>query len=194
MSATAIANVRIRGISPLLMHNGHMADPLNEYAKELKKVSKKRVKTDDDHAAMADIEYMGGLYIGDDGAPVIPGENIEAMLVKAAKSQKSGPKAQSGVWSDGRWPVEFKGPRDPEALMNDENFRDRRMVRVTTSRVARTRPMFRAWKLAFQVEIIRVLVDPDEVRQWLEYAGLAVGLGDYRPKFGRFAVDEFTVT
>ncbi len=46
----------------MLQHNGQTADPLNEFAKELKKVSGKRNKTDEYHALMGEIEWRAGLY------------------------------------------------------------------------------------------------------------------------------------
>jgi len=37
-------------------------------------------------------------------------------------------------------------------------------------------------------------LEPDVVRQSLDNAGLLVGIGDYRPKFGRFTVTAFEVS
>ena len=37
---------RLEGVAPLIMHNSRGADPLNEYAKRLKEVTKKRAASD----------------------------------------------------------------------------------------------------------------------------------------------------
>lgn len=49
--------IKIVGISPLLMHNGQTSDPLNRFSKQLKAVSSKRKKSDEDYEEMARIEW-----------------------------------------------------------------------------------------------------------------------------------------
>jgi len=83
-------NVRLTGLNGTIMHSGQMADPLNKFAKQLKALSGKRKKSDEDLEAMAKIEFLGSLYVDEDGHIIWPGENIEAMLVSAAKKQKEG--------------------------------------------------------------------------------------------------------
>jgi hypothetical protein len=55
--------ISIRGVSPLLMHNGQTADPLNTFSKQLKAVSGKRKKTEEDYAEMSRIEWHAALYV-----------------------------------------------------------------------------------------------------------------------------------
>ena len=78
------------GISPLIMHNGQTADPLNKFARELKQLSGKRKKTDEDYAAMAKIEWMAGLYVNNDGYLIVPSFVIESAIYEGAKKQKLG--------------------------------------------------------------------------------------------------------
>ncbi len=40
--------LKLIGCRPLVMHNGRLSDPLDEFAKAIQKVSKKRSKTDAD--------------------------------------------------------------------------------------------------------------------------------------------------
>ena len=62
-----VYGVRWEGFgSGLLCHNGELADPLNNFAKEMKKVSAVRKKTDEHHLKMQELEWFGGLY-GTDG-------------------------------------------------------------------------------------------------------------------------------
>jgi len=58
--------VRMRGLSPLLCHNGQTADPQNAYAKAMKAVSGKRKKTDADFDEMSRLEWLAGLYRSED--------------------------------------------------------------------------------------------------------------------------------
>ncbi|MCJ2084601.1 hypothetical protein MKK88_01140 [Methylobacterium sp. E-005] len=179
---------RLTGVSPLLMHNGRLANPLDPMAKALKAVSSKRAKTDADHEEMARVEFLGGLYVGDDG-PCIPGELIEAALIAAAKKSKRGPQAKSGLLSDANHRLDYAGPREPDALWCDENYRLTAGVRVGQARVMRTRPIFRDWSAEIFVDFLPGQLNRAEVAEMVRVAGEIVGLGDWRPRFGRFKVD-----
>jgi hypothetical protein len=66
---------RITGAAPLILHNVQLADPLNAYAKEMKKISGKRRKTDADLEELARFEWHGSLYVSQ-GQVVIPGHGF----------------------------------------------------------------------------------------------------------------------
>ena len=70
MARDATYTVTIRGIRPLLMHNGQLADPLNDYAKELSRLAHKKQKSDEDHVAVGQAEFQGSLYHDDDAGVV----------------------------------------------------------------------------------------------------------------------------
>jgi hypothetical protein len=178
----------IHGIVPMLLHNGQLADPLNEHAKALKEVSGKRKKTDADHAEMARIEWHGSLYLDDKQRPVVPGENIEAMLVKAGKKQRLGEQFKAGILSNGLWVIKHDGPQTIKALWEDKRFRDRRGARVAGSKVMRTRPIFRSWSINFSVQYLPELLNESQVIEAVRTAGRIIGLCDYTPKYGRFEV------
>lgn len=182
-------NFHLQGIAPLLLHNGHLADPLNEWAKAMKEVSSKRKKTDDDHAELGRLEWHGGLYLNEDQQPIVPGENIEAMLIEAGRKQKLGKQFQAGVLSDGQWLIKHDGPKKIDALWADKRFRDRRRAKVNGgSSVMRTRPMFRSWAIDLVVQFLPELLNQSQVVEAMNTAGRIIGLGDYHPKFGRFEV------
>ena len=71
-------------------------------------------------------------------------------------------------------------------------FQDQRMVVVGRARVTRTRPIFHEWGLELTVSYDPEIVDREHVIEAMQTAGRFVGLGDYRPKFGRFEVVWFT--
>lgn len=173
--------------APLLMHNGQTANPLNRFAQELKKVSGKRNKTDADHMRMAEIEFMAGLYMGEDG-PVIPAYVVDSMLVGAAKKSKEGPLAKSSVFCLEHARLEYDGPRTADALWEDERFRHVALVRVGTARIARTRPVFNEWACTVAISVETGLVNPGRVDEWMLVAGTQIGIGDWRPQHGRFTV------
>lgn len=180
--------VTIEGTTPTLMHNGQLADPLNKWSKAIKVISGKRKKTDSDHEEMARLEFLGGLYLDKNLAPCWPGENIKRMLVDAAKKSKSGPSAKIGLLVQGDFPLIYDGPKDANKLWEDERFRSRVSCKVQTSRVMRTRPIFRDWKLRITVQHDPDIVNRDTVIEWIETAGRQIGLSDWRPDFGSFVL------
>lgn len=172
----------------LLMHNSRLSNPLDPAAKALKKVSGKRNKTDDDHAEMAHLEFIGSLYHDPDAGPYIPSDNIWRCLYDGAKKSKRGPKLKEGVLITTEInPLGGYGRvRDAEGLWGDENFRHFASAKVGQVRVTRCRPIFRQWRVAADGIIDTNVLDFSELEQIAEVAGSLIGLGDWRPKFGRF--------
>ena len=181
---------RIRGVAPLLMHNGQLADPANKWSRAIKEISSKRKKTDADYEEMARLEWLGSLYLSQEG-PCLPGTVLEGALIGkggAARKQRMGKQAAAGLYVTQNFPLEYEGSRDPDELWKDEDFRFSVVVVVGTSRVVRTRPIFHEWVVEVGVEVDADMVNPDDVGLWMSIAGREVGLGDWRPKYGRFEV------
>jgi hypothetical protein len=61
-------------------------------------------------------------------------------------------------------------------------------VKIGTSRVMRTRPIFQEWAADIEVKFNPVLLNASEIEEFLAAAGELEGIGDWRPRFGRFAV------
>ncbi len=182
--------LRITGIAPLLMHNGQLSDPLNEHAKAMKEVSSKRKKTDEDHEEMSRLEFAGGLYVDEKGRPAIPASMIESFLHCGAKKSKLGKDFLAGAYcEDESFALEYTGPKKVEALWANKSFVDRRNVRVQKNRVMRTRPIFREWALDVVVVFDPNTINRRALRKAAEDAG-GLGMGDYRPRFGRCLVEE----
>jgi hypothetical protein len=180
--------ITIRGLTPLIMHNGQLADPLNEHAKALSKLTKKKNKTDDDQLAVRKCEWHGGLYVDEKGAPCLPGEVIEAALAEGAKKYKLGKVAKGGIIVDGNFAIDYDGPKKIEKLWEHGGFIKLAGVKVQQKRVIRSRPMFPAWSCTFDVQWDPSLVkDEEQLFEIVEAAGQS-GIGDWRPKFGRFEV------
>lgn len=175
------------GTKPLLMHNSQLSNPLNEVAKAMKRVTSKRIKTDEDHEELARLEHTGGLYIDLDMGPYLPGQNFERCLVDAARITKAGKKIERGVFIDTDVnPLSYDGPRDVDGLWKDQNFRHMASVKVGTSRVTRCRPQFREWLVEAEGEYDPSIINLAELAEIATTAGMMIGLGDWRPRFGRF--------
>jgi hypothetical protein len=180
--------VRITGTRPLLMHAAIFADPLNPLTKAHKELTSKRKKTDEDHEAIAKSEWLGGLYIDEQG-PFIPGVNIEAALVSGGKLSKLGTQLKRSVEiMDEKCHLEYEGPKSAEKLWL-AGFYDARSVKIQTARLVRYRPIFRKWSCVCEIAYDAQTINKEQVIKCLEDGGQYCGVGDYRPKFGRFDVE-----
>src|SRR3972149_9264541 len=92
-----VLKVRLCGASQMILHNGQTANPLNKFAKQLKAVSRKKNKTEDDMEELAKIEFLAGWDQNPAGAYTPPAHNIEAKMQGGAKENKKGKLIQSGA-------------------------------------------------------------------------------------------------
>ena len=185
--------VKLTGVAPLLQHNGRLADALDPATKAMKAASKAGGKgTDDGQEAIARAEFLGSLYWAGD-APFVPGVALERALRDASSGVERGAKkkfdAGVQVLDDAVLVYPGKQFKTPEALYESGNFTFRTSARVMAARVMRTRPKFDQWSAVFKVDYNPSLVNRDMLIATLTYAGNACGLGDWRPRFGRFSVE-----
>lgn len=194
----------LKGVSPAIIHSGRMANPLDPLTKLMKQTTGKRKKSDEDIALMADIEWLGAFYPSEPGevevkdnklslvgfgVPGWPGENIEAMLVAAAKMQRLGKQFKAGILCDGFFPLKFGEDKNIEQIFSDPKYRDTRRVRVQTATIMRTRPIFQKWSLRVTVSYLEELLNEQQIQDAMQTAGVYIGLSDYRPKYGRFTIE-----
>ncbi len=184
--------LKLTGARPFLMHNARLSDPLDAATKALKEVTGKRNKTDDDHLEVGRLEFIGGLYLDEKGHPMIPSDMILACLTGAARKSKDGKRFQEGVWCDVvGFPLKYDGPKDAMGLWNapKSKFCLRRSVKVKQARVMRTRPRFPLWAAEVLLSFDTAVLDKAEILHAAEVAGSYVGIGDWRPQYGRFTVE-----
>ncbi len=195
-----ILSITIKGVRPLLMHNGRLANPLDAISKLLKNATKKWSKGDEDQAECQRLEFIGGLYFDEKLGPYIPTDNLQALLIEGARKRKLGKQFEALVSvvppatcreADG-YKLDYKGPRTIEELFSspDQEFVFVKQARVNQAKVMRTRPRFPEWSITFGVEVDEEAGGPSEaeVTQALTDAGRLVGLGDWAPRYGKFEV------
>jgi hypothetical protein len=207
MNAIAELTRTITGTAPLIAHNGRLADPRSAFTKELSEAATraKKDKTESAWDLLAKVEWMGSLYtteplqysvslrdysitITGGGRPCIEGEQIEKMLqVAAPKNKKAAFKA--GVFCDGQFPLLIGGKATTvlEAFDDESTFFSK-TAKVGRMTILRTRPRWRHWSATVTINYIPSMVNPADVANALEAGGAVVGLGDWRPKYGRFSV------
>lgn len=181
---------RIVGISPLLMQAETLANPLHPLTKEHKAVAGKRKKTDDDYEWLLESEWSASMYHDKAIGPYVPAQNIEAALVGAGKIHRLGTTIKQAVQVlTDRAKLEYDGPRDKPKMWKSERFADVRGVNVSGRKVMRCRPIFLEWSAEFDIAYMEDVIDRADLIRTLEDAGRRVGIGTYRPRFGRFAVE-----
>lgn len=179
------------GTRPLLMHNVRLASPLNAYAKKLKALNSKRVKTDEDRLEIARVEWEGGLYFDEAVGPYIPGANLFASLIEGARLLKAGKKIERGLSvTELVLPLIYRGPRDINSLWGngESEHVDMQMAKVQTSRVERCRAIFREWSFEAELLLDPSIIEFAEFEAVANNAGAFSGLGDYRKLYGRYSV------
>lgn len=175
------------GNNEMLMHNVQLANPMNKIAKEIKAVSSKKKKSDDDYEQMAWLEFRGGLYHNDEVGPYIPGDWVNAMIRDAAKMNRRGQDVKRSLLvMDSEIKLNYSGPREIEAMWKNGMY-DQRMVTVTTSKICRTRPRFpKGWTASVTIAYDEEVFNDSDIISFFDIGGKMIGLGDYRPRFGRF--------
>lgn len=187
--------MRWTGVAPLLMHNGHLADPDNPHARALKEHEQKHKnsKTDEYYREHKRLQYRGSLVLvkGSSGTPVpgLTADMIEVCLIHGARKARKGKEATAAILVEKSAPLIYDGSKDPEKLFaTGEPWYDYRPVVIQKKRVMRCRPKFDEWSVEFSLTFDTSVFNADQVVASAEAAGSMVGIGDYRPKFGRFEV------
>ena len=177
--------VRIVGEAPLLMNR--FTEEAQEEMEHTAKRKSGKEKVDPKEAAKT------CLYTLPDGKLCQPSEHIFRMMVKSA----------ANFQITGRGKKTYKdlvlGALDvtPELIPHKQQkweVDSRPVTNVhTRGRKMKHRPRLNAWELSFDFTTRDDQLSPSTLREILEYGGQCVGIGDYRPRFGRFRVTYYHV-
>lgn len=155
-------------------------------------------------------EWIKKLYLLGDGTVYQPEAHLIGCLIKAAVTEKV-PGRRGKTYKDTVKGGVFiepaciphkanladfeKGPVLTGPAPDGEQYVayvDRRPVRVQRAMVIRYRPALRkGWELTFKVQALDNDFQPAALKAILDTAGREVGIGDFRPRFGRFMVTQF---
>lgn len=176
-----------KGITPLIMHSCQCVNPLHPIARELKKYTSKKKKTDEDLIKISDLEWESGAYWKDGLGLYIPAENVEATIINGAKANKKGKDIEKYCnVTDLYIPFDYGENLTKDELIANYEYRDTRVMTVMRAKILRTRPRFDQWKIVFNMQYDESKIDIDTIVNAMEYAGSYVGLCDSRPKYGKF--------
>lgn len=181
--------LKITGTSPLMMHSDRLANPLLAETKAHKSLTAKRKKVDEDHLAIAKSEFVSGCYWHADEGFFIPGANLDATFLAGAKLSKLGVHWRRGALVlEQRVKLLHEGPSTPEKLWEDPRYIDCRGVKIGASKLMRYRPIFLQWAAELTVALNVDVLNVSEAKKAIEDAGKLIGTCEFRPRFGRFAV------
>lgn len=177
-----IVSVTIEGIAPILFHR-YDCDAVETKTNAAKGSAAK--KTDD-------IESY--VYRNDAGEICLPGEYLRQSIIMAAKFRQD-PRSPRKSAMD-----LFKAAIIPLTELaslgvSEWDYEDRRRVVIQRNAIPRIRPALRSgWKATIELMVnIPEYVPPVLLRQVLDDAGRLIGVGDFRPTFGRFAVSGWEI-
>lgn len=177
--------VSIKGIVPLMHHRY----PIEENMDTSKKKKKVFNQTDDAERA---------LYRDPQKNIYQPSTHLEGAMIKAAVQFKYvGRKTYKDIFKSSVFVlperIPFKIPTNPELEPNGAGKIDVRPVIINRARVPAARPIWEDWAFDFEVRVLQSdLIDKDLLAKVLEYAGNFIGIGTFRPKFGRFTVTKLS--
>lgn len=181
-----IIEATIRGTAPLLLHRWSCED-IAEKAKAKKGSTAK--KTDN-------VESY--VYRCDDGTIGIPGTYLIGSITdprngaaKYLQDPRSPRKSALDLYRAGVVSLTLCASLGKTSW----DFIDQRRVTVQRAGITRSRPAFNVgWEATFQIEVLTPeYIRSDDLLTVLTQAGRLVGLGDFRPTYGRFVVSNFNV-
>lgn len=183
---------KVTGIRPLLMHNGRLNDPLDPATVYLKEVTsvKGKAKTEEIQLETRRREWLGGIYTDAKGRPCVTEDMLLGSLIEGARKSKDGRKAECVLCAESSFPLEYDGPKDITKLYEVPSFVDCRRAGVMGSGVMRTRPRFNSWAVTATFQYDVDIIDAQTIHQAFQVAGRQCGIGDYRPRFGLFSVEQ----
>lgn len=172
--------VTIEGVAPILFHRWNCESV--ESKSNAKKGSKEK-KTDD-------VESY--VYRNPKGELCVPGEYLRGSIVGAAKFQQD-PRSPRKSAADLFKATVVSLTELASLGTKDWDYLDKRRVCIQRNAITRSRPaMHEGWKATFILMVnLPEYVSPQLLNTTIQAAGKLIGLGDFRPSFGRFNVIKF---
>jgi len=187
------------GIGRVLMNNGQMVDPMNPFAKQLASLTRRGSnKTEESNEKILKTKFLGSLYHDPRMGLCMPSDAILGSLTRAATTVvKRGGKNQVQVGVDVPPDVDFfpftfdgyKRDRDTPERLYEQGHRLVKAVRIGKNKVIGCRACFTGWRVDAELMFDPEVINKDTLVTMLKAAGASVGIGDWRPRFGRFNVE-----
>ena len=173
-------HVTVQGSVDFLFHRWN-AEAVDEKAAAAK--NSKGKKTDN-------IESY--VYRIDSGEIAIPGEYLRGSIINAAKFRQDPRSPRKSAMDLFKAALVVTSPLASLGV-TEWDYLDKRRVMIQRQGINRVRPAMRAgWRATFDLLVmLPEYVDRGTLRETIESAGRLIGVGDFRPTFGRFGIVEF---
>ena len=188
--------IRIRGVSPIITHNGAAGlDSRSAANVEKAQIAKKRGsnRTEADEVRLRELECLTSLYLDEGGAPTLPEAAFRSNIEAAARTLRQGPQVREGLVVEAVEVFDYDRGLGSSAEELARSVQFTVGVRVGQGRVLRTRARFDEWAATIRVDVDPELVDREQLLTWLDIGGRRLGVGDWRPQksgqYGRFEVE-----
>lgn len=120
--------------------------------------------------------------------PAIHIENALTRIAGGIKQKGAGKKSYKDLFKGA---VFVKPDYIPHLKQKWEPLKTTVVIPSTKGRITRYRPVLKEWALEFEIEILDDRITENILKLALDEAGRTNGLGDFRPRYGRFIVEEF---
>lgn len=182
ISTPFVASISVEGTAAFLFHRWSV-DGVEAKAKAAKGSTAKRED---------DLESY--VYRARNGNLAIPSEYFRMSIINAAKYRqdpRSPRKSAMDLFKAGIVALE----EHCDLGMKDWDYIDRRRVTIQRNGITRCRPALTVgWKCTALLQVLLPeYINPMMLNETLQAAGRLVGVGDFRPTFGRFTVVNFSV-
>lgn len=170
----------VQGSAPFLFHRWS-----NEAVAEKAKAAKNsRAKKEDNLESY--------VYRTDKSELAIPSEYFRQSIIHAAKFRQDPRSPRKSAMDLFKAAIVCLNELCPLGV-KDWDYLDRRRVLIQRNAITRVRPaMLSGWKVSFDMMVlIPEYVDESLLLETLTQAGRLIGVGDFRPTFGRFQVVSF---
>ena len=182
MTQPYTVNVTVEGSADFLFHRWN-CEAVEEKAKAAK--GSKAKKTDD-------VESY--VYRNDDHELCVPGEYLRQSIIHAAKYRqdpRSPRKSAMDLFKAGITSL----TQLASLGVKEWDYLHKCRVTIQRNSITRTRPAMKAgWKIEIQLLVnLPEYISPASLNETIAAAGRLIGLGDFRPSYGRFNVVSFDV-
>lgn len=177
-----VAEVTIQGTADLLFHKWDCESVAEKSAAKKGSKSKKEDNLE---------SYV---YRNEKGELCLPGEYLRMSMIGASKFRQDPRSPRKSMMDLAKAAIISLTPLASLGCKNWD-YEDRRRVTIQRNAITRTRPAFKSgWTAKIQLQCnLPEYISPSLLNEVIQQAGKLIGVGDFRPTYGRFQVVGFKV-
>lgn len=193
----------IEGTRPIVLSNPCTVDPLGPHAAAIKYFT--GLKKNRNEKALRRLHWLFSGYWGTEGEfeygpvldgdsqfsgfaePYLPAQNLQRCIRDGATAWKLGKDTRRAIVVESDSPLLYDGPVDAAQMYEDARYVS---IAPTKRGTMAVRVRIPRWSANFKLLVNDEIIDPLTLAKILDRAGIAEGLGTWRPMHGRFQVIE----